>query len=201
MTTPTPWDQSASRGRPPSEFGSGSYNRDPYARRDSRDTGSQRERVERLTAGSRQHHRNESGAASSGDFEGHPPVNGRRHDYDVQSMESELSHRTVAMKNPIPAPTVTIRSEFPTMNRSRQQQPLACLITVEMPEGNWRPDSDDLKRTSAGLSVPQEEPVSMRLSNAAESRSMQLEPQENLDEIAEELRMRVDNWHGLEFQR
>lgn len=200
LTTPTPWDHAASR-RPPSDLGSMSY-RDPYARRDSRDTGSQRERVERLTAGSRQHVRNESGAGSSGDYESQHPLNGRRHDFDVQSMESDLSHRTGAMKNPIPAPTVTIRSEFPTLNRSRQQQSLACLITVEMPEGSWRPDSDDLRRSSAGLSPLQEEPYgNMRLSTATESRSMQSEPQEHLDEIAEELRTRVDNWHGLEFSR
>lgn len=192
LTTPTPWDQRTSRG-PPSEFGGRSHNRD------SRDTGSQRERVERLTSGSRRHHRNESTALSA-EYEGQH-ANGRRHDYDVQSMESDLSHRTGATKNPIPAPTVTIRSEFPTLNRSRQQQPLACLITVEVPEGNWRPDSDDLRRTSAGHTPPQEDPYGMGLSTAPELRSMPFESQENLDEIAEELRTRVDNWHGLEFQR
>lgn len=195
LTTPTPWDQNTSR-HPPSEFGGASY------KRDSRDTGSQRERVERLTLGSHQHRRNESSAAFSGDYEGQQPANVRRHDYDVQSMESDLSHRTNAMKNPIPAPTVTIRSEFPTMNRSRQQQSLACLITVEVPEGCWRPDSGDLRRTSAGTSPPQEESYGgVRLSTAPETRPMQFEPQESLDEIAEELRVRVDNWHGLEFQR
>jgi hypothetical protein len=195
LTTPTPWDQRTSR-EPPSEFGGRSHNRD------SRETGSQRDRVERLTSGSRRHHRNESSAAFSGDYEAQNNMNGRRHDYDVQSMESDLSHRTGAMKNPIPAPTVAIRSEFPTLNRSRQQQPLACLITVEVPEGNWRPDNEDLQRTSAGQSPPQEDSFgSMRLSVAPEPRSMPFEPQENLDEVAEELRTRVDNWHGLEFQR
>lgn len=195
LTAHTAWDARTARD-PTSEFVARPYNRE------SRDTGSQRERVERLTAGSRRHHqRDESNAALSGDYDTQRHVNGRRHDYDVQSMESDRSHRT-STKNPIPAPTVTIRSEFPTLNRSRQQQPLACLVTVEIPEGNWRPDAEDLERTTAGQSPPRDDPYgSTRLSTAPEPRPMQLEPQENFDEIAEELRMRVDNWHGLEFQR
>lgn len=202
LATPTPWEQNTGRGRPSSESGSQSYNRDSrdqFNRRDSRETGSQRDRVERLTAASRLHKRNESGTASSGDFEHQHQPNGRRHDYDVQSMETDLSPRPGVMKNPIPAPTVTIRSEFPTLNRSRQQQPLTCLITVEVPDGNWRPDADDLRHTAG---PPQEEPyVNARSPAVRDSRSTQYEPQETLDEIAEELRTRVDNWHGLEFQR
>ncbi|KAF7625828.1 hypothetical protein AFLA_002675 [Aspergillus flavus NRRL3357] len=204
----TPWDQSTnvSRGRLPSDAGSRPYNRDSrdiYSRRDSRDTGDPRERIERLTSGSRQHHsRNGSAAGSSGDYnDTQHPSNGRRHDYDLQAMESELSPRSGPTKNPIPAPTMTIRSEFPTLNRSRQQQPLTCLITIEVPEG-WRADSDDLRHTSTGSPQPEDEPYSMmRFPAAQEPRPSPYEPQENLDEIAEELRTKVDNWHGLEFQR
>jgi hypothetical protein len=212
LTTPTPWDQPSARGRAPSETGSRSYNnrdsRDNWARRDSRDTGNtgshrERERVERMTTGSRQQHsRNGSAAGSSGDYDAQQQSNGRRHDYDVQAMESDLSPRAAPMKNPIPAPTVTIRSEFPTLNRSRQQQSLTCLVTVEVPEGVWHPDSDDLRQTSSGASQPQDEPYGgvVRFPTA-DARSIQYEPQENLDEIAEDLRTRVDNWHGLEFSR
>ncbi|KAF9893575.1 hypothetical protein FE257_010887 [Aspergillus nanangensis] len=208
LTTPTPWDPQQGRVRPPSDTGSRPFNRDSrdmYSRRDSRDTTSQRERIERLTVGSRQHHsRNGSAAGSSGDYnDPHNPVNGRRHDYDLQAMESDLSPRG-SMKNPIPAPTVTIRSEFPTLNRSRQQQTLTCLVTVEVPEG-WRPDTDDLRHTSKGTSQPRDEPYGvMRHQSTHETRAAQpvpYEPQEALDEISEDLRNRVDNWHGLEFQR
>ncbi|EAU35538.1 conserved hypothetical protein [Aspergillus terreus NIH2624] len=209
LTTPTPWEPAPNRGRPPSDAGSRPYNnrdsRDLYSRRDSRDTTSQRERIERLTVGSRQQHsRNGSAAGSSGDYhDPNNPANGRRHDYDLQAMESDLSPRG-SMKNPIPAPTVTIRSEFPTMNRSRQQQALTCLVTVEVPEG-WRPDTDDLHNSTAGASQPHDEPYTPKVYNSAhESRtasSIPYEPQEVLDEVAEELRNRVDNWHGLEFQR
>lgn len=214
LTTPTPWDQSTNRARTLSETGSRSYShresRDPYVnRRDSRETSNQRDRVERLAVASRQQHsRNGSGttnAASAGDFNENPPqANGRRHDYDVQAMESDLSPRPGAMKNPIPAPTVTIRSEFPTLNRSRQQQSLTCLITIEVPEGNWRPDLDDLRHAPLGPPHPQDDPYGgVRTPGGAENRSIQIhyEPQENLEEIAEDLRMRVDNWHGLEFNR
>lgn len=221
MTTPTPWDQPSSRGRLPSDAGSHSYNpresRDPYSRRESRDTTNHRERVERLTQVSRpQHTRNDSIAESAAqsavqsavqsapDYpDAQHQVNGRRHDYDVQAMESDLSPRAAPTKNPIPAPTVSIRSEFPTLSRSRQQQSLACLITVEVPEGNWSPDAEDLRHSSGNAAVPQDEPMGiMRFPTVRTSRSSQFEPQqENLDDAAEDLRTRVDNWHGLEFHR
>ncbi|KAJ5584175.1 uncharacterized protein N7459_003975 [Penicillium hispanicum] len=210
LTTPTPWEHPSSRRRP-SDAGSRNTgyntinNREPsLGRRDSRDTSSQRERVERLTGSSQPrqpHSRNGSVAGSSGDYnEGQHTSSGRRHDYDVQAMESDLSPRTGVTKNPIPAPIVTVRSEFPTMNRSRQQQSLTCLITVEVPEGNWRPNAEDLRNTHSVHSQP-DEPFSARFGGSQDARSLQNEPVENLDEIAEELRTRVDNWHGLEFQR
>ncbi|KAJ5839969.1 uncharacterized protein N7525_005157 [Penicillium rubens] len=227
LTTPTPWEPSSRRA--PSESGSrytsgtreppytrdASYNpsaKEPpynpsrdssYNRRDSRDTSSQRERVERLTVGSnprQPHSRNGSAAGSSGEYnEGHH-ASGRRHDYDVQAMESDLSPRPKVAKNPIPAPIVTVRSEFPTMNRSRQQQTLTCLITVEVPDANWRPDLDDLRHTPSGQSQP-DEAYAGRFGGGQDARSIQYEPTENMEEVAEELRNRVDNWHGLEFQR
>jgi hypothetical protein len=106
------------------------------------------------------------------------------------------------MKNPVPAPTVTIRSEFPTLNRSRQQQSLTCIITVEVPEGNWRPDVDDLRSGSTTHSQPKDEPYpSGRFPPIPDAKPPPFEPRENLEEIAEDLRTKVDNWHGLEFSR
>lgn len=115
-------------------------------------------------------------------------------------MESDLSPRPAVTKNPIPAPTVTIRSEFPTLNRSRQQQSLTCLITVEVPEGSWQPDASDL--TANGKDQPQDEPYgAMRFPPNQEPKPIPHESQENLDDLAEDLRNKVDNWHGLEFNR
>lgn len=181
-----------------------------FSRRDSRDTSSQRDRIERLTSPSSRrqpsHSRHDSentGVASSGEYnDGQQQSTGRRHDYDVQAMESDLSPRSGAVKNPIPAPIVTVRSEFPTLNRSRQQQPLTCLVTVEVPDGHWRPDMEDLRLTPLNAQLPPEELyLAGRSPIVASTRSFSGESRETLDEIAEDLRMRVDNWHGLEFSR
>ncbi|KAJ5477315.1 hypothetical protein N7539_007459 [Penicillium diatomitis] len=222
VETPTPWEQPSSR-RAPSDAGSRFTNPQSatsvpstYVRHDSRDAAMQRERVERMATAApssipdsrqRQHSRSGSAAGSSGDYhEGQHPSSGRRHDYDVQAMESEVSARPSVVKNPIPAPIVTVRSEFPTMNRSRQQQTLTCLITVEVPEANWRPAVDDLRPPPVAEASVTEEPQSARQGSFQhdprfDARSIQFEPTENLDEVAETLRKRVDNWHGLEFSR
>lgn len=229
LTSPGPWE-SASTRRAPSDAGSRytaatreqsyqpSTREPPYnpqgrdqggeqyqaierrGSRDSRDTGSR----ERITTGSQRrqpHSRNGSAAGSSAEYtEGQHVSSGRRHDYDVQAMESDLSPRPAVAKNPIPAPIVTVRSEFPTMSRSRQQQSLTCLITVEVPEVDWRPDVEDLRHTPSGQSQT-DESYTERFMGEQDERSIQGEPAENMDEIAEELRSRVDNWHGLEFGR
>ncbi|KAJ6171454.1 hypothetical protein N7470_000521 [Penicillium chermesinum] len=180
----------------------GNFSVNYSSRRGSHDTSSQRERVERLTAAATRapHSRNGSATGSSGDYEAQQTGSGRRHDYDVQAMESEVAPRAATIKNPIPAPIVTVRSEFPTMTRSRQQQSLTCLITVEVPEGSWHPNSEDLRGAPSGQHNL-DEPLSARFGGSQEARSLQIEPTENFDDIAEELRTRVDNWHGLEFQR
>ncbi|ORY69585.1 uncharacterized protein BCR38DRAFT_480766 [Pseudomassariella vexata] len=170
--------------------------------RDSRDTPSERERH-----GGR-HVRSDSeatGVASSG---GYPETmqSGpqRRHDYDLQAMETTPASPRPITRNPIPAPTVTVRSEFPTINRSRQQQTLTCLVTVEVSDGKWRPDPDDLG-TVAPMPPPRiEEAFAQTPPSPARSsrpRFYPYEPPEVLEEITETLRTRVDNWHGLDFNR
>lgn len=171
--------------------------------RDSRD--SQRSRIEKLGIGQRQHQRNDSGAtgqASSTDYS--EPPQARRHDYDVQSMETDLSSpRHLAAKNPIPAPIVTVRSEFPTLSRSRQQQSLTCLVTIEVPEGKWHPDLDDLRHAPPVPPLPQDDGVSVKHRRSPPTPQPEpiYEAPEVLGEVTEELKARVDNWHGLEFQR
>lgn len=158
---------------------------------------------------SRQHLRSDSGAtgaASSHDYAA--AQDGRRHDYDVQSMETSLSSPRGLLKNPIPAPTVTVRSEFPTLSRSRQQQSLTCLVTVEVVEGKWRADPEDVRgvpplpsiagATESSFSRPKS-PARSR--NAAYEFDTPYESEEVLDEITEDLHSRVDNWHGLDFSR
>jgi hypothetical protein len=147
-----------------------------------------------------------TGVASSGGYpetmqSGPPP---RRHDYDVQAMESTPGSPRTMTRNPIPPPLVTVKSEFPTINRSRQQQTLTCLVTIEVPDNKWRPDPEDLG------SVPPIPPVSARIETAFERppsparsapRFYPYESPEALEEMTENLRNRVDNWHGLDFSR
>ena len=214
--TPLPWDPQTGQERPSS--------RDSNHRRDSRDLQPQRERerdgrerdvrelqrerIEKYGGSNRQHSRNESGNtggvnSSDGYGESHGTT-GRRHDYDVQSMETALSSpRASLTKNPIPAPTVTVRSEFPTLTRSRQQQSLTCLVTIEVPEGKWRPDPADL-RGAPVLPPLQQEPNSRNRPKSptqSQQADWQSESPEALEEITEDLRVRVENWHGLDFQR
>lgn len=216
QNTPVPWDPNSERERPRSrESNNRNAQRDsrdsqPYHReKDPRET--QRERIEKYGGNRQQHVRNESGGtgtASNGEYDERHNVNGgRRHDYDVQSMETALSSPRASMtKNPIPAPAVTVRSEYPTLSRSRQQQSLTCLVTIEVPDGKWSPDPADLRGAPILPPVQQENtyPTSARAGSPASVRQNNdwpFESSEHLTEVTEDLRVRVDNWHGLDFSR
>jgi len=216
--TPTPWDSQTVRP----------HSRDSTARlpqplpprdssRDSRDSNTggsssysrdSRDRSGRFTAQTRNgHNRNDSEATGAPSSIGYPETTTsgppRRHDYDVTSMETSLvSPRASVTRNPIPAPSVSVRSEYPTLNRSRQQQTLTCLVTVEVPDNKWRPDPDDL-RSAPPLPIPRPEDTYARPPSPAQSapRFYPYEPPEVLEEITESLRNRVENWHGLDFNR
>jgi hypothetical protein len=74
------------------------------------------------------------------------------------------------------------------------------LVTIEVPDNKWRPDPEDLRQG------PPPTPVTNRDKFRAPSpehkqRYYPYEPQEDLDEITENLRHRVENWHGLDFSR
>jgi hypothetical protein len=169
--------------------------------RDNRDAASSEHRYH-----GQRHVRSDSeatGVASSGGYpettQSGPP---RRHDYDVQAMETSLSSPRAVTRNPIPAPTVTVRSEFPTISRSRQQQTLTCLVTIEVPDSNWRPDPEDLQSAPPPPAPPKvEEPVRAPSPARSAPRFYPYESPEVLLEMTENLRSRVDNWHGLDFGR
>lgn len=229
LITPVPWDPQTGQERPSSR-GSNHRNtqressqpQDPRQmerekERQNRDI--QRERIERYGSQNRapQHNRNESanigGVHPSGEYgdaynnnnNNNNNNTGRRHDYDVQSMETALSSpRASIIKNPIPAPTVTVRSEYPTLTRSRQQQSLTCLVTIEVPEGKWRPDPADLRGAPILPSMQQDSATfSNRPASPTKSQPADwgFESSGVLEEITEDLRVRVDNWHGLDFSR
>ncbi|KAL8697640.1 MAG: hypothetical protein Q9201_007024 [Fulgogasparrea decipioides] len=217
QNTPVPWDRHSERERPRSResnhWGSQRDSRESqpvHREQDPRER--QRERVERYGGTRQPHARNDSGTTgngSNGEYQdGHHTNGGRRHDYDVQSMETALSSpRASITRNPIPAPAVTVRSEYPTLTRSRQQQSLTCLVTIEVPEGKWSPDPADLRGAPILPPIQQEpnHPPSARPGSPASVRQQPndwpFESSEHLAEVTEDLRVRVDNWHGLDFQR
>ena len=126
------------------------------------------------------------------------------HDYDLQAMETDLSSpRASVAKRPIPPPQVTVRSEYPTLVRSKQSQTLTCLITIEIPEGKWSPDPEDLRSAPPVPSMhhQEKEVVHHPHSPEEESAGWLNESSEELEEITEDLRVRVENWHGLDFSR
>ena len=206
--TPPPWDGQPANHQP-REYRSSDRSgyRDPREQSQRDDREAQRERIERLGVVRQAHSRNESGVAtvSTTDCPEVHAGTARRHDYDVQSMETDLSiTRPAAMKNPIPPPVVTVRSEFPTLNRSRQQQGLTCLVIIEIPTGKWHPDPEDIKAPPPVPSLPQDDTygsIKSPVSANNHSRAISFEPPEALEEITDELRTRVDNWHGLDFSR
>jgi hypothetical protein len=204
--TPTqPWDDQTVR--PPSRgsnvrANSIQTNRDRDTRTTSRDS---QPMSDRYTTASR-HARSDSeatGVASSGGYpettRSGPP---RQHDYDVQAMETTLISPRGLARNPIPAPTVTVRSEFPTISRSRQQQTLTCLVTIEVPDSKWRPDPEDLQAAPPPSQARADESYARPPSPARSApRFYPYESPEVLTEMTENLRNRVDNWHGLDFSR
>jgi hypothetical protein len=210
VNTPTPWDQQtvasehqqqiSSRSRGGSDASAGRFASNQSRPRDSSHS---RDRLSE-SGPLRQHVRTESGATGHASSHHDYSQDGRRHDYDLQSMETSLSSPRGLLKSPIPAPTVTVRSEFPTLSRSRQQQSLTCLITVEVTEGKWRPDAEDMR--GAVPPVPATANAAASFANAKSSVNSRqhetpYESSEVLDEITEDLHSRVDNWHGLDFSR
>lgn len=134
---------------------------------------------------------------------------GKKHEYDRRSIESDLSESKEYLRNPIPPPNITVRSEYPTMYRARTQQALTCLITVEVPEGKWRPRRIGSQRERNEDAQPGTKPVAEAPEpSSTEDHTPSRQPSytygeapEVLEEITEDLRIRVENWHGLDFQR
>lgn len=135
-----------------------------------------------------------------------PEVISRQQSFHTGQNDNEKNHAAEAAlaskpRKAIPHPIVTIRSEYPTLYRSRQPQSVTCLITVEVIEGSWQPDVEDPGsmrlapfRSSAGLDrfLP---------SSPVMGQKERKEASEELARVAKALHARVDNWHGLDFSR
>lgn len=208
LKTPIPWDTETVRNdarsvhsQHPVQAEQRHYSTPAQAR------GGSNRGSDKYSAEYRQHARNDSGATnapSSTDYADPQHTNARRHDYDVQSMETSVTNSRTHAKNPIPAPIVTVRSEFPTLGRSRQQQSLTCIVTVEVVDGKWRADPQDI-RSPASLTGPVpnvfENYAHMKSVDHLRQPDIPRGPPEVLERVTEELHNKVDNWHGLDFAR
>ncbi|KAI5787333.1 Pleckstrin homology domain-containing protein [Pyronema domesticum] len=174
------------------------------------------------------HWRQTSSAVSAGDgYQDHlppppsapPPIRRQEHDLYSVSQESNEPSPRAPVANPIPPPTLTVKSEFPTLTRSKDQQTVTCLITVEVPEKKWQPHLEELppipgqQQGQFEQQYPPSSPTgrsqySFERQDTASARQrerdLELErerEEEMLSQITEELRNRVENWHGLDFNR
>ncbi|KAI1826206.1 von Willebrand factor type A domain-containing protein [Xylaria intraflava] len=203
-STPGPWETQS--GRPPS----GESNSRSLPSNNGRESVA-RNHVRDGLAGDRGHVRSGSdatGVGSSAGFSGtaRNGLSPQRNDYDWQAVEMTPGSPRAITRNPIPAPSVMVRSEYPTMNRSRQQQTLTCLVTVEVADNKWRPDPEDLGLINPAPQVPQVDEVFTPPKPPSPPRNTQprffpYEASAVLEEMTEVLRNRVDNWHGLDFNR
>lgn len=122
---------------------------------------------------------------------------------DALSVETDLSHRGNVTFRPIPPPLITIRSEFPTIPKSGQQQPFTCLVTVEAPANGWSLDERDLQPLLPPKNFPivEEEKEPEVSSLLPPVPSLTNDPTPILDEIANDLTKRITNWHNLDHHR
>ncbi|WPH02822.1 Hypothetical protein R9X50_00569000 [Acrodontium crateriforme] len=154
----------------------------------------------RSTGAHGRHQSADTGLASSTGWSESNNGHSRLHDYDVQSLESTLSSPRHTSRNPIPAPTVTVRSEFPTLNKSRTAQNLTCLVTVEIPDGKWRPSVDDFRKIGPVPAIPEEvyEDEKPKLCpSQPRSEEPTRETLQALEEAKQAFLKRMDAWHGL----
>ncbi|KAI9804102.1 MAG: hypothetical protein M1825_001504 [Sarcosagium campestre] len=191
------WENQNQRERPRSRDAPLRTQRRDYSRGWSQD------RVDRHE--SRQHARNDSTTTGgSTDYPDHVPNGtGRRHDYDVHSMETDFSSpRNSTIKAQVPPPTVTVRSEFPTLTKSRTSQALTCLVTVEVSHQRWKTEAEDTRNQGQVVQTSRPDWEGRPQSPAAgQPINYSSETPEVLETVTESLRSRVENWHGLDFRR
>ena len=164
-------------------------------------------RYERYTGSHGSHGRSgsdDTGAISSNSYPNSHQRGSRRHEYDTESMEASVTSPQHKVKNAIPAPLVTVRSEFPTLTKSRHQQSLTCLVTVEVVDGQWQASTSNLHHPPGPSPIAEEslEPPPRLRPSSIQSRPVDSVHEDTaLQRLREDLARRVENWHGLEFER
>jgi len=119
---------------------------------------------------------------------------------DTTSIEPMTFRHAPDLKNPIPAPSIHIKSEYPNLTRSEEARVLICMVTVEVPSGRWKPNGDEL-----GLlrNIPDTRSMQSNRSELPDDSSDEcsVDNTEDLQREANDLSDKVDNWHGLPFTK
>ncbi|KAJ8610971.1 hypothetical protein MRB53_038184 [Persea americana] len=106
------------------------------------------------------------------------------------------------LSSPIPPPIISLRSEYPSIQRSTKQQNLTCLVTVEVPQQKWLAHAQQLHllpSTEPEVPAPADSAIG---STAGDSEGKpQVLSADAAAATAEALRSCVDNWHGLDFSK
>lgn len=135
------------------------------------------------------------------------PLDGRKQikghttkDNDDATSTTTTPYRQAPIRNPIPAPTVHIKSEYPNLVRSDEARALICLVTVEVPTGRWMPSKDELGHLRR---IPETRSMQSNHSDSNEESSDEEvdDAAQDLEREASNLKNRVDNWHGLPFTK
>lgn len=134
------------------------------------------------------------------------PASPQQHTHSPHVLGSIAAEESIKPRRAAtPAPLVVVRSEFPTISRSSQQQTLTCLVTVEVPETRRHRYAGTLNTAASTTkrrvqAVPRE--GSTTHSNKGNFDSFtSIESSEELSQLTTDLKAKVDNWHGLEFSR
>lgn len=120
---------------------------------------------------------------------------------DMTSILPSFVNHTSKLKNPIPAPNIHIKSEYPNLIRSKDAQTLICVVTVEVPDGRWKPSKDELGQLRR---IPETRSAQSNHSDSDDGPEDEEDWEENMEDLERAERLlkdRVDNWHGLPFAR
>lgn len=132
------------------------------------------------------------------------PTSSRNGD-EPHSPESLNGKRRLSMKYPIAEPVIKLRSEFPSIIKSHKQQSLTCMITVEVAESKWPAHPVDFRQPAVvPATIDEELPAVQHITDSAEEFNA-TQPSEKdlavLEGLRDDLFQRVENWHGLDYQR
>jgi hypothetical protein len=148
--------------------------------------------------GTHLHSRNVSSIASQSSRERQKQYAASHDEPEMPVVELPSGVQNVA-KYPIPEPTIVMRSEFPSITKSRYQQSLTCMVTVEVPESNWSALSDS-NLISPSIQAPHDH-LSIQPSpmpDLPKPMPVIQDSVEDLEAARKELFDRVDDWHGLD---